>query len=263
MTLPFRAMEDLGLDALRSRWTHPVGVAVIDSGIDCEHPELRGRVAESARVTPQEGGAFQVVRHPEPLSQDLFTQGGHGTAIAGLVLRVAPRARIHDIRVVNPGGILVDARALAAALKFAALHEDIRVINLSIAADASWSNEHGIRRWVDEAYRRGKVVVASLSNRKRQGPPVDFPDVIGVHGADLGAYGIRYGPCLTAEFQSWGDRIPAPSAGGGESLRGGNSFAAAVTSGLAALLLGASPDLTPFQVKSLLKEGALGQHEDR
>jgi subtilisin family serine protease len=257
MTVPFRAMEDLDLDALRSRWAHPAGVAVIDSGIDCGHPELRGRVVRSCRLGRMDGGGFQVVAHPEPVAQDLFVQGGHGTAVAGLILRVAPQARIHDLRVVESGGIQVDPRALAVALRFAALDEDIRIINLSIATDASWAREHDLRRWTDEAYRRGKVVVASLSNQRRQGPPVDFPEVVGVHGADLGGYRIRYGPCLTAEFESWGDRIPAPSAGGGEALRGGNSFAAAVASGLAALLVGANPALTPFQVKSLLMTGAL------
>jgi subtilisin family serine protease len=262
MSVAFRHLQDLDLDALRGRWRHSVGVAVLDSGVDCGHPELQDRVVRSAQVV-LDGGLFQVVDHPEPVAQDLFAQGGHGTAVAGLILRVAPRARIHDFRVVGVGGVLVEPGALTAALRCAVLSDEVRIINLSIAADASWSREAGLRRWVDEAYRRGKVVVASLGNQRRQGPPVDYPEVLGVHGADLGGYGIRYGPCLTAEFQSWGERVPAPAAGGGEALRGGNSFAAAVASGLAALLLGANPALTPFQVKSLLMNLPLaGQHPD-
>src|SRR5580700_7424686 len=75
----------------------PIDVAILDSGIDATHPILAGRIIEAYGVETFEGRE-QVVALPNDSDNDLF---GHGTSVGSIVARVAPNARLYDVRVLG------------------------------------------------------------------------------------------------------------------------------------------------------------------
>ncbi len=74
-----------------------VRVAVIDSGIEADHPDLGDSVDAGAGVAISIGEEGEVVEVEGP-HDDLF---GHGTACAGAIHTIAPEARITSVRVLN------------------------------------------------------------------------------------------------------------------------------------------------------------------
>ena len=73
-----------------------VTVAIIDSGVEADHPAIGGRLIRSLRVESA-GDRHRVVDDPEP--GDLV---GHGTACAGIIHAIAPAAALVSIRVLGP-----------------------------------------------------------------------------------------------------------------------------------------------------------------
>jgi thermitase len=114
---------------LAPNWGAGVKVAVIDTGIDLNHPAFVGHLAPSgdwkdfvdADNTPQEVAGGEAY--------------GHGTSVASIVLQVAPKALIMPIRVLESSG-MGDTSKIASAIGWAAQH-GARVINLSLGTDAA------------------------------------------------------------------------------------------------------------------------------
>src|SRR5258705_7011296 len=74
-----------------------VRVAIVDSGIDTEHPDLKGKVRESVEAVAEDG---KINFHPSTSGG----QGGHGTACAGIITRGAPDAGIYSVKLFGPNG---------------------------------------------------------------------------------------------------------------------------------------------------------------
>lgn len=243
---------DRGLQALLSLDPAAlVPVAVVDSGLNATHPALAGRVLSARRALSYQGDSFSPV--PLPCDQDARN---HGTAVGGLVLRAAPNARLHDIRVFDS-----EERASGATV-LAGLWEAIRlncpVILVTAVCEASEAPR--LRLACEEAYRRGLTVVASRRNvpRPDQGFPAEFSSCVSVcSGRYASLYEYEYTGKPPIEFRAWGEGIEAPQTGGGSAPVEGASFAAAVMAGLCSLLLGVFPGLAPFEVKAALKAFAL------
>ncbi len=114
---------------LAPNWGAGVKVAVIDTGIDLNHPAFMGHLAPStdwkdfidADTIPQEVAGGEAY--------------GHGTSVASIVLQVAPKALIMPIRVLDSSGT-GDTNKIASAIDWAAQH-GAKVINLSLGTDAA------------------------------------------------------------------------------------------------------------------------------
>ncbi|WP_337870998.1 S8 family serine peptidase, partial [Meiothermus sp.] len=100
-----------------------IKVAVIDTGIDLNHPMFAGRLAPSSEWRDFVDGDG----NPQEVSGDMY---GHGTAVAGLVLQVAPKATILPIRALSPNGSGVTSN-LIGAIKHAS-ESGAHIINLSL-----------------------------------------------------------------------------------------------------------------------------------
>ena len=74
-----------------------VRVAVVDSGIDTEHPDLKGKVKESVEIVTVDSR----LEFRPSTSGD---QAGHGTACAGIIASVAPDAELYSVKVLGPQG---------------------------------------------------------------------------------------------------------------------------------------------------------------
>ena len=72
-----------------------VRVAIVDSGIDTEHPDLKGKVRESVEAVAEDGK----IEFRPSTSGD---QAGHGTACAGIIASVAPEAELYSVKVLGP-----------------------------------------------------------------------------------------------------------------------------------------------------------------
>ena len=88
-----------------------VSVAIIDSGIDTNHADLKGKI-KSSFVAAKEG---KKVIFEE---KDVGDSAGHGTACAGIISKIAPESEISSIKVLGSGG-LGDGNAFLAGLEFA------------------------------------------------------------------------------------------------------------------------------------------------
>ena len=129
-----------------------VKIAVIDTGIDLNHPLFTGRLAPSAEwkdfvsndSTPQEvAGTFY----------------GHGTGIAGLIVQTAPRATILPIRVLGPDGV-GDVANIILAIDWA-VQKGANVINLSLGTNVDVAS---LKQAVTYAAQAGVYVVAAAGN---------------------------------------------------------------------------------------------------
>ena len=72
-----------------------VRVAVVDSGIDTEHPDLKGKVKESVEAVAEDG---RIDFRPSTSGD----QAGHGTACAGIIASVAPDVELYSVKVLGP-----------------------------------------------------------------------------------------------------------------------------------------------------------------
>jgi hypothetical protein len=87
-----------------------------------------------------------------------------------------------------------------------------------------------------------------------EGYPAEVATCIGVNsGKYASQFQVMFQRDRIIEFAAHGEDVVVAAPGGGETTMTGTSFAAPGVSGLCALLVGACPDLRPFEVKSLLK----------
>jgi hypothetical protein len=202
-----------------------VRVAIIDSAIERNHPDLAGQVAVSAN--------FIVGRRETPEQ--------HGTAVAGIIAAIAdngigiagiaPRARLLALRACwQPsagGNTICDSFSLAKALYFA-VDNGAGIINLSLGGP----QDPLLARLLDVAMARGITVVAAFDRQRTDGGfPASHRGVIAV--ADDAPGALRSGV-----FTAPGRGIPTTLTGSTWSLVDGSSYAAAQVSGLFALMRG-------------------------
>lgn len=278
-TAPARAdgirAQEWALDAIHARdaWRTTKGegvtVAVLDTGVDADHPDLRGRVLQGKDLIGFGAGPGDKAwaRHGTAMA-GIIAGRGHGAADADGILGVAPEARILPIRV-----ILEDtdpARKEARGVRGGALAEGIRwaadhgadVINLSLGDDSESAHPEAAEdAAVKYALRKGVIVVASAGNAGEKGDrvsyPAAYPGVIAVTAVD------RYGNRAAFSTRRWYATVCAPGVDvvvanpDRRYYNGwGTSAAAAFVSGAAALVRSAHPDLSPAQVKRLLEDTA-------
>jgi subtilisin len=231
-------------DAWRSAAGRGVSVAIVDSGIDTTHPDLQGRIIESVEARLDDK---RVVFD----QSDAGDSAGHGTACAGIVMRIAPEVAIYSVKVLGAGG-LGDGQAFLAGLEYA-INKRYRIINLSLGTTKPqfFAPLHDL---LDRAYQAGCVVVAAANNLPQPSFPSVFSSslisVIKSVETDPLNFGFHFGEVIELTAPGVNVRTPWPS-GGYRNLTG-NSFACPHIVGVIALILEKHPELTPFQVKSAL-----------
>jgi subtilisin len=222
-----------------------VKVAVIDSGIDDRHPAV-GALAGGA-VMVADSSLARGVRAIEGPHDDLF---GHGTACAAIIRHVAPEAEISSVRVL---GERLTGRGVvfAEGIRWAIDH-GMRVVNLSLST--SRPDYYGLfHELADEAYFKGTMLVCAVNNVRGPTYPSQYASVFSVAAHDgTDPFGFDYNPAPPVEFGAPGIDLEVAWLGGRTIRATGNSFAAPHIAGLIARLLGKHPDLTPFQVKTVL-----------
>lgn len=224
-----------------------VRVAVVDSGVEHDHPALDDCV-QGGVVVNYDADAKNYVRiDPDDMPCDL---SGHGTACAGIIHSIAPQAEIYSVRVL---GSNMRGRAIqfAAGLDWAIEH-DMQVVNLSLSTSKEeyYALFHDL---ADQAYFKNMNVVSAVNNLPEPSYPSLYSSVISVaacEGHDRFTY--YYNPSPPVEFGAPGINIEVAWNNKQYLTSTGNSFAAPHITGIVALIRAKHPELTPFQVKTVL-----------
>jgi hypothetical protein len=217
-------------------------VAVIDSGIDADHPELANTIADRFDALGSKEGPHV-----------------HGTGIAGAIVSharlmgSAPSAKILAIRAFGaaPNGAESTSFVVLKSLDFAASH-GAQIVNMSFAGPKDPLLERGIAASVT----KGIVLVAASGNAGAKSPPLypaANPNVIAVSATD--AYDRLFpasnrGSHIAVAAPGVEIFLPAPD--GKYQMTSGTSFSAAYISGLAALMMERNPQLRPDDVRAIL-----------
>ncbi len=159
-------------------------VAVIDSGVDRDHPDLAARLVDEACFCTAQGGGGCCPNHGATQlgPGSAVDDNGHGTNVAGIIVgegRIAPRGAMPDARLVAVKVIDADGRFCCASDVIAAMdwvathHPDVAAVNLSLGSDEAFSGDcDASRAWtqalaagVDALVANGAVVTASTGNQ--------------------------------------------------------------------------------------------------
>ncbi|HEY3368231.1 MAG TPA: S8 family peptidase [Symbiobacteriaceae bacterium] len=247
--------EGLRLIRAPQAWTVSEGagvsVAVIDTGIDHQHPDLAPNIA---------GGINLVI--PGALPQDV---DGHGTAIAGVVgaarmgrgmAGIAPKARLYAVKAVGSDGASA-LSTLLLALQWV-VDQQIPVANMSLGTP---SYSLAFERTVSGAVARGLTLVAAAGNEGRVGRidyPAGFPGVLAVTAIDQSGGLAPF--CNTGSavaLAAPGVQVFSTRSGGGYVQASGTSFATPHVTGVAALYRCLHPEATPARVREALMAAAI------
>jgi len=226
-------------------------VAVIDSGVDVDHPELAGVIA----------GSFDALDSKEGPQ-------AHGTGVAGIIaaharlMGAAPKVHILAVRAFGSGQ--GSTFSILKGLDWAVAH-NARVINMSFAGPS----DPLLQRSLAAARQKGAILIAAAGNAGPKSPPLypaADPGVIAVTATDAndrlfemanrGAYVSIAAP---------GVDILVPAPGNIYVMSSGTSLASALVAGVAALMVDRKPDLGPDAAKNILMSTAhrLGPGRDQ
>jgi len=252
-----RGAHAMGVDQAH-RWAtgRGVRVAVIDTGVDLDHPDLRGRIVKANNFVDR--------------GEQTFTNDIHGTAVAGVlaasegnevgIAGTAPEAEIFALKACwpQPAGsrrAVCDSYTLAKAIDFAIL-EHAQILNFSLAGPS----DPLLGRLIKAALDRGITVVAAAPDRAGPDFPASVDGVIAVLSSDPEGNLRSTAASPHATLAAPGVDILTTVPHASYDFFTGSSLAAAEVSGVAALLLERNPKLTPAQLAALLRKTARPLH---
>jgi len=221
-----------------------VRVAIIDSGVERDHPAIGNRLVASMLV---EVDAEDATVTDDSTAADVV---GHGTACAGIVHAIAPGAELVSVRVLGPNN-RAKGIAFAAAIDWV-VEQGIGVANLSLSS-RSEPLAALFHELADRAYFANTLLVCAANNVAGPSYPSLFASVISVAAHDVADPAVWfYNPSPPVEFGAYGVDVDVAWRGGGRIRATGNSFAAPHLAGYAARIRSRHPDATPFEVKAIL-----------
>ncbi len=253
-----------------------VTVAVLDTGVDTNQPDLAGSVITGRDYTGSgraAGGPFWGIHGTAVAS--LIAGHGHGPHHGDGIIGVAPLAKILSVRVTlenkdpllaNPTVVAALPAAIARGINYAVRH-GAKVIDLPLdpAAQAGGTTTGGSpaeRAAVETALRKGVVLVAPSGDNGAGTDTINYPAAYpGV--ISVGAFGPGF---VKAPFTNQKSYATLTAAGNGVIAANGptayaklksTSAASAVVAGMAALIRSQFPTLTPAQVKQALISGTV------
>jgi len=262
-----------------SAWDKTTGssnliIAVIDTGVNIDHEDLRYRIWVNQKETPNNGidddhnGYIDDYRGYNFITNntDISDQNGHGTGIASIIAANTNNAvgmaginwqsQIMVLKALNVsgGGEYSD---VARALHYAT-DNGAKVVNMSFG---TYFDSTELQEAIDYALDKGVTIVAAAGNNNQNQLlfPASYHRVISAGAVDEAGH--------RASFSNFGNGLDvmAPGlnvlmanyVGGNAYVYGsGTSFAAAHVTGLASLILSRNPSLSPAQVEDIIKSTA-------
>ncbi len=225
-------------------------IAVIDTGVDGEHPDLKGKILEG----------YNFVGGNAAVSDD----NGHGTFVAGIIAAthndigikgLYDYARIIPVKVMDGNGLGTYEDA-ANGIIYAA-DNGAKVINMSIGG---YGYSFMLQEAVDYALEKGCIVVAAGGNDgiEQEMYPAAYPDVIGVSAIGLDGQVWSYSNSGShIDVSAPGDNILSTGLDGNYVYALGTSASASVVSGLVAMLISEKLDLSSSAIEQLIMQSVM------
>ncbi|GAA0137280.1 hypothetical protein YSY43_41210 [Paenibacillus sp. YSY-4.3] len=228
-------------------------VAVLDSGIDTDHPDLQGRFLKG----------YNAIEDSEQVEDDF----GHGTAVSGIinavyandigVTGIAGRypVRILPIKVLDQYGNGSTFSVIRGIEK--AIEDGADVINLSLSGNG---NSYLLQEAVRKAVDHGIIVVAAAGNHADHTSgyyPAMYPETIAVSAVtETGSFAAFSNYGTPIDLTAPGERILTTMPFGDFEYHDGTSLAAPYVSGAAALMKLARPDWGVQEIRTALEQSA-------
>jgi len=234
-----------------------VVVAVIDTGVQADHPDLADKVLEGFDVFENNSNTDDWQSHGTHVAGTIAGIGNNQGGVAG----VSWQSPVLPIRVFSPEGyptyVYETARGVMWLTEWARSNPDKRIVaNLSLGG-SFFSNIS--EKAYDLAIDEGIVFVVSMGNsaRREYQYPAAYDGVIAV-----GAMDEKYEAARFSTSGSWisvtapGVNIVSTEPGSSYGRKSGTSMSAPHVTGVAALMLSENPELTPGEVKAILEATA-------
>jgi subtilisin family serine protease len=229
------------------RWSQGEGVrvAIIDTGADTEHPDLRGRVAVADNFVDSDARRFRSDRHGTEMAGVIAAVANNREGIVG----IAPRARLLVFKACWQLAADADAArcnsfTLARAL-VAAFDAHAQIINMSLAGP----DDPLLRDLIREGLRRGVLIVGAAAFGADHGTEGLMHRAGVIEVASAGTH-AEYSDVLHAPGQEILTLLP----GGHYDFVTGDSIATAQVTGIVALMLERHPDLSASMAFRLLQQ---------
>lgn len=259
-----------GLQAIRANLSRLTGrgvkIAVLDTGVDTDHPDLVGRIEDTASFVPGE----TVEDGHGHGTHCIGTAGGPATPQhQGARYGVAPEARILAAKVLSNAGSGTDGQILA-GMDWA-ITRGARIISMSLGARVRPGElfPQTYEALAQIALQRGTVIVAAAGNESRRpqhtapvGRPANCPSILAVASLDKAlttspfSCGAINGQGGEINIAAPGRDIRSAAPGGGYQTMSGTSMATPHVAGVLALLAEASPKASAAELKASLLSGA-------
>lgn len=233
-----------------------IKVAVVDTGVDYTHPDLKGRVAKDL--------GYNFLNN----SKDIMDDNWHGTHVAGIIAADADnnigisgivgkaKVKIIPVKVLDKDG-QGPSDIIAKGIKYSAdIGADI--INFSVGFDVK---DKFIGEAITYAKNKGSFVVVSSGNNDincdNSSPASDDGayTVSSVNNEDVKSVFSNFGSSI--KISAPGEEILSTVPGGEYAYRNGTSMAAPYVAGVAAMVKAANPELTPDEIEDILDKTAV------
>jgi len=222
-----------------------VQIAVIDTGVNSNHPDLKGRVIAQRNFVDADEGRFQQDRHGTEVTGVIAAVADNGIGIVG----IAPEARIIALKAcwqpaVGAAGVC-NSFTLAQALETAIVaHADI--VNMSLGGPA----DPLLARLIERGVAQGVIFVGAAGRPgTASGFPADVAAVLAVDAAEDNSGNQNH-------LQAPGRDVLTLVPGGHYDFASGSSLAAAEVTGVVALMLAERPHLSATEVRNLLQHSS-------
>lgn len=228
-----------------------VQVGIVDTGADYSHPDLQNSL----------GHGCNLIRRQDQPHDD----NGHGTHICGTIAAsalktgirgVAPRATLHPVKAFDKQGSAY-VTDIVRAIEWCTDHK-MDIINMSFGMR---TRSQALLDAMRKAYEQGIVIICSSGNEGRRTAidyPARFKNAIAVGALNkkrgIASFSNR-GPQV--DLYAPGDQIYSTWINKQYAILNGTSMATSHATGIAALLLSMNPDLTPLQIKNILRRTSL------
>ncbi|MHA0855813.1 S8 family peptidase [Paenibacillus sp. CMAA1364] len=234
-----------------SKGSEDVIVAVIDTGVDLNHPDLKGNLIQG----------YNVIDPSKPPTDDV----GHGTHVCGIIGAVVNNNegvagiswynKVMPIKVLDSSGAGT-TYSVAEGIIWAADH-GAKVINMSLG---NYAKSNFLHDAIKYAYDRDVVIIAATGNdnTERPGYPAAYPEVFSVSATDS--------ELKRASFSNYGDYVDVVAPGASIASTylknqyaslSGTSMASPHVAALAGLIRSRNPNLNNVEVMDLMRGSAI------
>ncbi len=233
--------QTLGIRELHNSSTGKgIRIALIDTGVDLDHPDLKGQISYFENMAPEPSDHNLADIHGTAVAGVLSALPDNGIGIAG----IAPGAEVLAFRAcwpINPGSLAAYCNSFTLALALnQAMRMDSRIVNLSL----SGPDDPLLRQLIERALTKGIIIIAAVPGKDQNGGfPGNISGVIAVGQNDGSHHSEIIAPgrdiLTTVPHQAY-------------DFMTGSSFATPHVAGVAALLLQLHPNWHTADIKRLL-----------